>query len=67
MPADSPEPPPDRLLRCTTCGRLLTCSADDATEFILPGWPECCGEVMTYYRAADKSVTARFPERKPEK
>jgi CheY-like chemotaxis protein len=53
LPDETKTPPPPGLLRCTSCGRLLACRADEVGGFIHSGWPICCGEVMTYADSPD--------------
>ena len=38
-----------RLLCCTVCGRAEARSPDDLLLYTRHGWPECCGQVMSYF------------------
>jgi hypothetical protein len=61
MTAEVTKPTPDGLLRCTVCGRLMRCSADEVGGFIRSGWPECCDEVMTYSCAVERPTSPPPP------
>jgi hypothetical protein len=47
-----PIPATVSVLRCVECGRKMMLTEDDLIYFVLRGWPECCGRVMTLPAAA---------------
>lgn len=40
---------PPQLLRCGSCGRVIECSYDETTIYLIGGWPKCCGKTMSLF------------------
>jgi hypothetical protein len=54
--------PPIGILRCHRCEKILECTTEALQRYVPNNWPECCGEVMTYFAATEKP--SKLPEGK---
>jgi hypothetical protein len=47
------------ILRCRACRKTIECELIDLLHFSKQSWPQCCGESMTLYTAAEKSAVGK--------
>jgi hypothetical protein len=55
-----PPPPPAGMLRCTVCGRTVTCTEADLTRYAESDWPECCGASMAISLLAESGEESPY-------
>lgn len=45
-----------RLVRCGSCGLVADCSPEQVLRYVNHGWPQCCGQTMTYFMEAPRAA-----------